>query len=37
MSASYTNSDEDDYPSDTASFGFSMDMFGNMSTVSALP
>ena len=34
MSVSYTNSDEDDYQSDTASFGVSMDMFGNMTTVS---
>ena len=34
MSVSYTNSDEDDYKSDTASFGISMDMFGNMTTVS---
>jgi len=34
MSVSYTNSEEDDYQSDTASFGVSMDMFGNMTTVS---
>jgi hypothetical protein len=34
MSVSYTNSDENDYQSDTASFGVSMDMFGNMTTVS---
>jgi hypothetical protein len=34
MSVSYTNSEEDDYQSDTASFGISMDMFGNMTTVS---
>lgn len=34
MSVSYTNSNEDDYESDTASFGVSMDMFGNMTTVS---
>ena len=33
MSISYTNSDEDDYESDSASFGVSMDMFGNMTTV----
>lgn len=33
MSASYTNSDEDDYLANTASFGISMDMFGNMTTV----
>ncbi len=34
MSLSYTNSDEDDYEGNTASFGISMDMFGNMTTVS---
>ena len=33
MSLSYTNSDEDDYEGNTASFGISMDMFGNMTTV----
>jgi hypothetical protein len=34
MSLSYTNSSEDDYEANTASFGVSMDMFGNMTTVS---
>ena len=34
MSLSYTNSDEDDYEGNTASFGVKMDMFGNMTTVS---
>jgi hypothetical protein len=34
MSLSYTNSDENDYQGNTASFGVSMDMFGNMTTVS---
>lgn len=34
MSLSYTNSSEDDYEANTASFGISMDMFGNMTTVS---
>ena len=34
MSVGYANSDEDDYQSDTASFGVSMDMFGIMTTVS---
>jgi hypothetical protein len=34
MSLSYTNSDEDDYQGNTASLGVSMDMFGNMTTVS---
>ena len=34
MSLSYTNSDEDDYEGNTATFGISMDMFGNMTTVS---
>lgn len=34
LSLSYTNSDESDYQADTASFGVSMDMFGNMTTVS---
>ena len=33
MSLSYTNSDESDYEANTASFGISMDMFGNMTTV----
>jgi hypothetical protein len=33
MSASYTNSEENDYSANTASFGISMDMFGNMTTV----
>jgi len=33
MSVSYTNSDEDDYLANTASFGISMDMFANMTTV----
>ena len=33
MAVSYTNSDEDDYQANTASFGISMDMFGNMTTV----
>ncbi len=33
MSASYTNSEENDYLANTASFGISMDMFGNMTTV----
>lgn len=34
MSLSYTNSEENDYSANTASFGVSMDMFGNMTTVS---
>jgi hypothetical protein len=34
MSMSYTNSDENDYQANTAGFGISMDMFGNMTTVS---
>lgn len=34
MSFSYTNSDENDYQADTASVGVSMDMFGNMTTLS---
>jgi hypothetical protein len=34
MSLSYTNSDENDYEANTASFGISMDMFGNMTTLS---
>ena len=34
MSLSYTNSTENDYDAKTASFGISMDMFGNMTTVS---
>lgn len=33
MSLSYTNSDEDDYEGNTASFGISIDMFSNMTTV----
>jgi hypothetical protein len=33
MSLSYTNSSESDYEANTASFGISMDMFGNMTTV----
>ncbi|MGB5260083.1 MAG: DUF3570 domain-containing protein [Gammaproteobacteria bacterium] len=33
MSLSYTNSSENDYDANTASFGMSMDMFGNMTTV----
>jgi len=33
MSLSYTNSDENDYEGNTASLGISMDMFGNMTTV----
>ena len=33
MSLSYTNSDESDYQANTAGFGISMDMFGNMTTV----
>ena len=33
MSVSYTNSSENDYDANTASFGVSMDMFGNMTTV----
>lgn len=33
MSLSYTNSDEDDYEANTASFGVSIDMFSNMTTV----
>ena len=33
MSVSYTNSEESDYSANTASFGISMDMFGNMTTV----
>lgn len=34
MSLSYTNSSEGDYKANTASFGISMDMFGNLTTVS---
>jgi len=34
MSLSFTNSSEDDYEANTAGFGISMDMFGNMTTVS---
>jgi hypothetical protein len=34
MSLSYTNSTENDYDANTASFGISMDMFGNMTTLS---
>ena len=34
MTIAYTNSEEDDYEANTASFGISMDMFGNMTTVS---
>jgi len=34
MTMAYTNSEEDDYEANTASFGISMDMFGNMTTVS---
>lgn len=34
MSLSYTNSSENDYDANTASFGISMDMFGNMTTLS---
>jgi hypothetical protein len=34
LSLSYTNSSENDYEADTASMGVSMDMFGNMTTVS---
>jgi hypothetical protein len=33
ISLSYTNSDENDYQANTAGFGVSMDMFGNMTTV----
>ncbi len=33
MSLSYTNSDENDYEGNTATLGISMDMFGNMTTV----
>jgi hypothetical protein len=33
MSLSYANSSESDYEANTASFGMSMDMFGNMTTV----
>lgn len=33
LSASYTGSDENDYQANTATFGVSMDMFGNMTTV----
>jgi hypothetical protein len=33
MSLSWTNSDENDYQANTAGFGVSMDMFGNMTTV----
>jgi hypothetical protein len=33
MSLSYANSSESDYEANTASFGISMDMFGNMTTV----
>jgi hypothetical protein len=33
MTMAYTNSEEDDYEANTASFGISMDMFGNMTTV----
>ena len=34
MSLSFTDSDENDYEARTASFGISMDMFANMTTVS---
>jgi len=34
MSLSYTNSSENDYDANSASFGISMDMFGNMTTLS---
>ncbi len=34
MSLAYTTSSENDYEADTASLGISMDMFGNMTTVS---
>ena len=34
MSFGYTNSDENDYVSDTYNFGISMDMFGDLTTVS---
>ncbi|MGB5473615.1 MAG: DUF3570 domain-containing protein, partial [Gammaproteobacteria bacterium] len=34
MSLSYTNSSENDYDANTAGFGISMDMFGNMTTLS---
>ncbi|MEZ5540696.1 MAG: DUF3570 domain-containing protein [Pseudomonadota bacterium] len=34
ISVSYTNSTENDYEANTASFGISMDMFENMTTVS---
>lgn len=34
LSLSYTNSTENDYEANTAGFGVSMDMFGNMTTVS---
>lgn len=34
LSLSYTNSDENDYEANAANFGVSMDMFGNMTTVS---
>jgi len=33
MSLSYANSTENDYDANTASFGISMDMFGNMTTL----
>ncbi len=33
MSLSYTNSTENDYDANTAGFGISMDMFGNMTTL----
>ena len=33
MSLSWTNSDENDYQANTAGLGVSMDMFGNMTTV----
>ncbi|MGD8498301.1 MAG: DUF3570 domain-containing protein [Chromatiales bacterium] len=33
LSVSYTNSDESDYKADTVSFGVSMDMFGDLTTV----
>jgi len=34
MSLSYTNSSENDYDANSAGFGISMDMFGNMTTLS---
>ena len=33
MPGSYTNSDENDYETNTAGLGISMDMFANMTTV----